>query len=201
MSRLLNPLIALSYLLCFGAPKAHTLLRRDENSAGELAGKSLGFVLLLEISVRIMVVVVIAVIVESSIGSEVYEVLRVDRVLGVLIGVGVLHCLAYLLSYDMVKRRSESYAKAVTVYRIFRNFSYSIVGVLPVFLAINFLENFKGFSSSEIRNPSYILIFWFLFMAVLGFAEAFLVKRNPYKTDIFPNIRKDNDETYTPHGN
>ena len=178
--KILSKFYILAYVSFIAPPRANQILRYHKTHNGELKKLQVGSVLLLETTLRSMMLISIAVVLEWLLGKGLYEALLLDSALGVVLLSGVLHAFAYYV-FLLRSMFGEKYSERL--YRVARNFCFSLLpGLAIVFLVNLYVLNF--FAPNTIDVPIielYLAIA--VFFGVIGVIEAFSVKRAPLGVD------------------
>lgn len=167
-------LYAIGYITLIGPPRAIHIKHSADANDSELAGKPLWFVIGVEYLFRAGFFLIIATLTESTLGDTAFERYQFDILFVVLIVAGGLHCLAYLVCFS----NPSSLQRAERIYRFARNVCYSVV---PACCFAGIVNAIYLYNPQWIEQRMVGLSFWAIWAltAVIGLAEAALVKRDP----------------------
>jgi hypothetical protein len=174
-------LFIVGYLSMVGPPRAVGIHSRAQANNGELAGKPLFLVVLIELMLRAGLLIVTAFAVTELVGREAYERYRGDMFLIGLVVSGCVHTLFYYVCFDLLHARL---GQSVTrLYRVGRNLAYAVVPAFftsGVALAWQEMNQRHLFSGDLVTNT--FLGTWVV-MVLIGMIEALLVNRHPLGLD------------------
>jgi hypothetical protein len=170
------------YLLLITPPRAIDLTVSQRTSSGELARQPLWVVMLIELLIRVALILLVAVGLESVFGDVAYETYRIDTLFIIIVMQGAFHSLFYycLLGY---LRDTIGLRLAMRIYRLMRNLCYAVI---PGFLAVvplliwNWKQDHLPFEDGlvfQLYSGATLL------MIVLGVIEAMVMKRKPLGLD------------------
>ena len=177
-----NLFYTVGYLLLITPPRAIDLTVSHRISSGELAKQPLWVVMLIELLIRVALILLVAVGLESVFGDAAYETYWIDTLFIIIVMQGAFHSLFYycLLGY---LRETIGLMLAMRIYRLMRNLCYAVI---PGFLAVVPLliwkwkqEHLPFEDGLEFQLYSVTT----LLMIVLGVVEAMVVKRKPLGLD------------------
>jgi len=169
-------LLILSYALLIGPPRAVEIKSRANGKDHELQKQPLFIVLIAELGLRAGMFLVLASLVESVLGDQIFEDLKVDMVFLFFIIGGIIHSLFYYVAFGLMSSTS-TFGK--TLYRIGRNAAYSVVVAILAALGalfwqeVNDITLFKG----DLVEHAFVLAYFGSLL--VGFIEALFVKRCP----------------------
>ena len=178
--KILSKFYILAYVSFIAPPRASQILRHHRVHHGELEKLPVGAVLLIETTLRSMMLIAIAVGLEWIIGKGLYEILLLDSALGVVLLGGVLHAFAYYV-FLLRSMFGEKYSERL--YRLARNLCFALLPGLAILFLVN-LYVLYVFAASTIDVPLvelYLAIA--VFFGVVGLIEACVVKRPPLGVD------------------
>lgn len=177
---ILSKVYILAYVSFIAPPRANQILRYHKTHNGELKRLQVGVVLLIETTLRSMMLISIAVVLEWLLGKVLYETLLLDSALGVVLVGGVLHAFAY---YGFFLRSMFSEKNSERLYRFARNLCFALLPGLAILFFVNlYVLNFSKPNAVELP-----LVEWYsvitTFFGVIGVIEASVVKRAPLGVD------------------
>ncbi len=171
------------YVLLITPPRAIDLTVSERASRGELASQSLFIVMLVELLIRIALVLLVAVSLESFFGNTIYETYLLDTVFSVIVILGTCHSFSYFVLLGYLRRR-VGLRLAMRLYRLLRNLCYSAI---PGFMAVLPLLLWK-WSHQKLPFEDGLVFDLYLFttllMIVIGMIEALIMKRKPLGLDV-----------------
>jgi len=178
--KILSKFYILAYISFIAPPRANQILRYHKTHNGELKRLQVGSVLLIETTLRSMMLISIAVVLEWLLGKGLYETLLLDSALGVVLVGGVLHACAY---YGFFLRSMFSEKNSERLYRVVRNLCFALLPGLAILFFVNlYVLNFFAPNAVDLR-----LVEWYsaisTFFGAIGIIEAFVVKRAPLGVD------------------
>jgi hypothetical protein len=170
------------YLLLITPPRAIDLTVSHRTSSGELARQPLWVVMLIELLMRVALILLVAVGIESVSGDTAYETYWIDTLFIIIVIQGAFHSLFY---YCLLGYLSETIGLrlAMRIYRLMRNLCYAVI---PGFLAVVPLLIWKWKQDHLPFEDGLVFQLYSattLLMIVLGVVEAMLMKRKPLGLD------------------
>lgn len=174
---------AVGYVLLITPPRAIDLTVSQRAQKGELARQSLFVVMLVELLIRISLILLVAVGLESIAGDTVYETYRVDLMFTIIVILGICHSLVYFLLLGYL-RHHIGLRLAMRIYRFMRNLCYAVI---PGFLVVVPLLLWKWKQSHlpfEDDLVFHVYFFTTLLMIGVGVVEALVMKRKPLGLDM-----------------
>jgi hypothetical protein len=169
-------LFFVGYISLIGPPRAIELKTYADRNQDELAGKPLYIVMLVEFILRGGLILLLAVVIESLLGDQRYELYRLDIFLGALILSGTCHSFFYYLAFDVLRKERQF---STRVYRLGRNFSYAVI---PAFLSAAIVLAWQNYNQKIPFEGGLVekafIITWAVFL-LAGLIEAMLAKRQP----------------------
>lgn len=171
------------YVLLITPPRAIDLTVSQRKQRGELARQPLFVVMLIELSIRVALILLVAVGLESIFGDTAYETYRIDTMFTIIVILGACHSLFYyfLLGY---LRESIGLKLAMRIYRLMRNLCYAVI---PGFLVVIPLLIWKWKQGHLPFEDDLVFLVYFattLLMIAFGAAEAMVMKRKPLGLDL-----------------
>jgi hypothetical protein len=170
------------YVLLITPPRAIDLTVSQRMHRGELDRQPLFVVMLVELLIRIALILLVAVGLESIFGDTAYETYRIDTMFIIIVILGACHSLFYyfLLGY---LRETIGLRLAMRIYRLMRNLCYAAI---PGFLAVvplliwKWKQDHLPFEDALVFQVYYLTT---LLMIAFGVVEALLMKRKPLGLD------------------
>lgn len=166
-----------AYILFIAPPRAYTLRRLETENRGELAGRPIALVLLLESLVRAFLLLFVAVATQELVGLQWYTLLELDLLFGIFLCTGLMHSLSYFLFFYRNSRIQR--ATAYRYYRVLRNIFYSFLPgavLIPIVLALQFAQKIAPVDL-DLLFQIYVATTFVFF--VVGLFEGALVSRPP----------------------
>lgn len=175
MKNLIN---ILSYLLMLGPPRALQIHADAQEQGGELDGMPVWLVYAAELVMRTGVFLVISWGLQEALSHEIFRRFQVFFLIVAVFVSGFVHTAVHLYCFGMMW---GVWSKIVVgrVYRTGRNLSYSIIPAFPAAGAVLVWQDHNQialFQGDLVENTFFAT--WVI-MALLGVAEALLVKRKP----------------------
>lgn len=170
-------LFVAGYILFLGPPRAYEIAKKQQENGGELASQPLWVVLIVEAMFRGVMLVGLATVVESFLGTAWYGWLRIDQSVAVLLLAGLIHMLVYYLVFKSRQRRRK--AMLGRLYRLLRNLSYAMtpgLAVVTLALAVDRLQATPELTDNDL-HMTYAITTAIFFL--IGVVEALFVKRRP----------------------
>jgi len=170
------------YVLLIAPPRAIDLTATERAHQGELAKLPLFFVMIIELLIRIALVLLVAVALESLVTKIVYETYMLDTVFGMIVVLGACHSLFYYLLLGYL-RDSIGLNIAMRVYRLMRNLCYAAIPGLIVVVPLliwRWKQDEQPFNDGLIFE---VYLFTTLLMLVAGVIEALVMRRKPLGLD------------------
>jgi len=172
----------LGYVLLITPPRAIDLTATERAHQGELSKQPLFIVMIIELFIRIALVLIVAVSIESLITKTTYETYILDVVFGMIVILGACHSLFYYLLLGYL-RVSIGFKIAIRLYRLARNLCYAaipgLIVVIPL-LVWRWKQNQLPFEDGVVYE---IYLFTTLLMVMAGVVEALIMKRKPLGLD------------------
>ena len=165
----------IGYFFLVSPPRAIKLKYHDKES--ELHDKPLWLVVVAEFLFRFGIFMMLAALIEEILGDDLFEHLQSDLFLGALIISGAIHTLIYFVSFSKLAKARK--AKALRLYRLGRNISYSALPAFPITMT---LIIYMDIQKIMFEHPQTVQIAFFTtwgLFAILGVIEWALVKRTP----------------------
>ena len=170
------------YVLLITPPRAIDLTVSQRMQRGELDRQPLFVVMLVELLIRIALILLVAVGLESIFGDTAYETYRIDTMFIIIVILGASHSLFYyfLLGY---LREAIGLRLAMRIYRLMRNLCYAAI---PGFLVVvplliwKWKQDHLPFEDALVFQVYYVTT---LLMIAFGVLEALLMKRKPLGLD------------------
>jgi len=166
------------YLLLISPPRAIDLTVSQREQQGELSRWPLFSVMLVELSIRIALILLVAAGLELAIGELVYETYLFDVFFGVLVALGSVHSLFYLLLLGYLPAYSGR-AVALRLYRLARNLCYAAIPGFAVVAPLLLWKPHRGQQPFDDGLVFVVYLLTSLLMVALGVFEAMLVRRRP----------------------
>lgn len=172
----------LLYMLLLAPPRAFKIKMSEKANKGELASMPTFLVVSIELTLRIISVLVFAACIEGFVGNTLYEVHRMDMFFVTLVTTGVVHTFAYFLIFNANATATIKPTLAL-LYRLIRNTCYSVLAgfaaMIPV-LVWNWDHQLPPYADGVAIN----LYIWAttVFFA-LGLIEARYMNRTPLGAD------------------
>lgn len=179
---------AFGYVLLITPPRAIDLTVSQRTQKGELAKQPLFVVMMVELLIRIALILLVAVSLESIVGDTVYETYWIDIMFSIIVIMGTCHSLFYFLLLGYL-REYIGMKLAMRIYRLMRNLCYAVI---PGFLALLPLLLWKWKQNQLPFEDGLVLLVYFLttlLMIAFGVVEAMLRKRKPLGLDV--NLHED----------
>ena len=177
-TRFLHLFYAVGYLLLITPPQAVDLMQKQKTCQGELSRLPLVIVIIVELAIRLAILMLLAVGIESVVGDVIYESMRLDGAFLLVALLGILHSVSYYLMFGYWYDRLE-HTRAMRLYRLLRNIGYAFIPGLGVVLPLMLLRY---------REPQWVLGDGFLLviyglitvvMIIVGIIEVMLTRRKP----------------------
>ena len=174
-------LYVLGYVLFVGPPRTLDIYNQETLGEGELSGKPLWFVGLVELFVRLGMLLCAVVLAETVLTAPIYDRLRFDIAAGIVALVGVAHTSIYYVV--LVVLLPQKGKRMLRVYRLLRNCCYAFLPGLVTLTTMRVWELFdKSFQPSGIEFVyAYLVTTMALF--VIGIVEAYMIERRPLGLD------------------
>jgi len=169
------------YPLLISPSQALDIKLAQVQTNGELARVPVYLILALESSIRLSLLLILAVTVDYLVGNLLYEMFRGDTALLVLIVSGAVHISAYYLLLVRCKRQHRT--TCFRIYRLVRNLCYAPVpgiAAAGVYLMFEYLDGNQNLEDVYVL-PVYLGVT--VVMAILGVLEFFISKRLPVGLD------------------
>ncbi len=180
--RFLSLFYLLAYVLLIAPPRAIDLTAAQRAYHGELSKQPLFIVFAIELSVRVALMLLVAVSLESLLSKTIYETYMLDVVFSVIVVLGACHSLFYYLLLGYL-RASIGFNVAVRLYRLMRNLCYAgipgLVAVVPL-LVWKWKQGRLPFEDGTVFE---VYLFTTLLMLVAGLIEALVMRRKPLGLD------------------
>ncbi len=180
--RLLSLFYLLGYVLLIAPPRAIDLTAAERAHQGELSKQPLFVVMSIELLIRIALVLLVAVSLESLLTKTIYETYLLDVVFSMIVILGACHSLFYYLLLGYL-RVSIGLNIALRLYRLMRNLCYAaipgMVAVVPL-LVWKWKQGEAPFDDGVVFDA---YLFTTLLMVVAGVIEALVMKRKPLGLD------------------
>ena len=144
--------------------------------------------MMVELLIRIALILLVAVSLESIVGDTVYETYWIDIMFSIIVIMGTCHSLFYFLLLGYL-REYIGMKLAMRIYRLMRNLCYAVI---PGFLALLPLLLWKWKQNQLPFEDGLVLLVYFLttlLMIPFGVVEAMLRKRKPLGLDV--NLHED----------
>jgi hypothetical protein len=138
--------------------------------------------MLIELLIRIALILLVAVSLESIVGDTAYETYRIDTLFIIIVILGTSHTLFYYFLLGYLKE-TIGLRLALRIYRLMRNLCYSAI---PGFLAMVPLLIWKCKQGHLPFNDGLVLQVYIsttLLMTTFGLVEALVMKRKPLGLD------------------
>lgn len=169
----------LNYVFFIAPPRSLSIKHKADSVEGELKGKSIFTVTLIELLLRTSLFLILASTLEFFLGETIYESLRFDAWFLALIVFGAAHSVLFIVCchFSFEKRLTR------TLYRLGRNCFYACICGVATMLATNALEIFRlipPIPHAELGKVLWISISVF---GIAGAIEAFTAKRLPLATE------------------
>lgn len=176
MRRFVQKLHLLGYIFFISPPKSFYTFESHRAQGGELARYPLEWVLMLELALRAVTLLLLAVCIEYLVGNLWYSILVLDVVYFSLVFLGFLHMLGW---YVLVYRINIKHRTRIRVYRLFRNTVYAAIpglALIPVIVASTRLWSIPAWGDHEsiFMYSITFVVFW-----IAGLIEAFRSTRVP----------------------
>lgn len=170
-------LFNIGYSIFLGPPRAYEIQQTHRSSNGELSNLPFGVILFVESLVRAIVLIFLSTLLENIIGSFWYTWLMFDHWLFILLVAGTIHSAAYFyLFLSRTRHRKRSLGR---VYRLLRNFCYALTpGIVCVVITL-LIDGQRATPQSNGIQLLSIYIFTSSLFIIVGFFQAFIVKRRP----------------------
>lgn len=123
----------IGYVLMVGPPRAFDIQASQNRPDSELYNKPISVILLVEFIARSGVFLILVTSLESLAGRYFFEIYNADMITGILILAGIVHAITFFLVFQCLQVSSSS---LVRLYRLGRNFAYSILPALLVFFVL-----------------------------------------------------------------
>jgi len=181
----------LGYVLLIAPPRAIDLTVAERTRQGELSKQPLSIVMLVELLIRVALLLILAVALESIMGEIFYETYRLDIVFSIVAGFGACHSFIYFFFLGYL-RHSLGTQRSMRIYRLLRNFCYAslpgMIAVLPI-LVWKWKWEQEQFPFEDDLVFSVYCSTTFLMIAV-GAVEALIMKRKPLGLDKHLNVER-----------
>jgi hypothetical protein len=170
-------LFVIGYIALAGPPRAIEIRDNAERNGGELQGRPLWQVMVVEFVARMALFLLFAVMLESILSDLVHERYRVDLFLGVLIVIGAVHTVLYGLACRLFER--ERIRLAGFLYRLGRNGAYAII---PAFIGAGGALVWQDFNQRQLFAGDLVgvvMAILFSLFLLAGLIEALVARRVP----------------------
>lgn len=182
MSGIRKILYLMGYCLMISPPRSIDLIVSEQTRKGELAKQPLWMVMLTELLIRIAILLIFAVGIESLMTKDLYETYKLDHVFGLIVILGGMHSLFYYLLVGLF-RTSPRLDVAMRAYRLLRNLCYAalpgLLVIVPV-LVWKWTQGIAPFADGVVVKVYMVVT---LLMVLAGVVEALLMKRKPLGLD------------------
>ncbi len=172
----------LLYLLLLAPPRAFKIKMSEKANQGELASIPTFLVVSIELTLRIISVLVIAACIEGYVGNTFYEMHRIDMFFVTLVTTGIVHTCAYYLIFNANATASIKPTLAL-LYRLIRNTCYAVLAgfaaMIPV-LVWNWDHQLPPYADGLAMD---LYIWTATGFFVLGLIEARYMVRTPLGAD------------------
>ncbi|MEC8230874.1 MAG: hypothetical protein VX061_05490 [Pseudomonadota bacterium] len=171
------------YFLLLAPPRAFQIKINEHANGGELAKFPTYFVVAVELIVRIAVVLILAALVESSMGNTLYETYRIDVFFVSLVVVGTVHSTTFYMVFNNQPAHQVNQL-TLFLYRCVRNCGYAIlsgfISIIPV-LIWNWDHELAPYSDGFALKVFFVTT---VSMALIGIIEAKVMNRKPLGTEL-----------------
>lgn len=170
-------LYLLGYVSLIGPSRIIEIQNQARVEKNELTDGSLFYILVSETAVRAGLFLLIAGLVEISLGDKLFEMYQLDYLFALLILAGIVHVLAYYVG--IVFFAPKYFRAAMIIYRLGRNLAYAL---LPAILAVGIVlllqdqEQIELFSGELIKQS---FIYSYILFSVIGMLESILKTGKP----------------------
>ncbi|MCP4077414.1 MAG: hypothetical protein GY744_14680 [Gammaproteobacteria bacterium] len=173
----------LGYVLLIVPPRAIDLTVSERARRGELAKQPLFIVMIVELLIRIALILLVAVSLESLLSNNLYESYMLDTVFGMIVCLGICHSFCYFLLLGYL-HDSIGLKLGMRLYRLLRNLCYAaipgLVAVVPLLLW-KWNQAQMPFEDGLVYQVYSITT---LLMIIIGVVEALIMKRKPLGLDV-----------------
>lgn len=174
------------FVFLLSPPHAVEKSVRHNSTGGELRGVPVFFIVALETTIRLALLLVFAVCIQLLMSKNTYEKYHIDYFFIVVGLSGLLHMLAYYIFCGSTEKREK--VIYTRLYRFSRNLCFSVlpgfIAVLPV-LIIEWNDGIEPYSR-PITVQVYLVVT--ISMVIISMIEAFLTKRVPVGLDKIDNV-------------
>ncbi len=178
MQNLLHIFYWLCYLIFIAPPRAMAIRENADTIKGELSGRSVLSITVIEMTIRLGLILILATTIESILGDKLYEALLFDKFFFWIVTTGMLHSVIYLLCFNRVEITNSTHH----IYRIGRNICYTLLVAVGIELISNALDLFKIFQLEE-SVVQILVLSCAVITCILGIIEAFVAGGTPSGID------------------
>jgi len=161
----------LGYISLIGPSRMIEIKNNSDKEKGELSGFSIYWVLLSETAIRSGIFLIIGWSIELLMSEKLFEMYRVDYLLGTFMVAGFIHLIAYYVGLVIIV--PKSFNLGMKFYRLGRNIAYAF---LPAILAAIFILIFQTYEQIELYSGNQVQLSFYIVYLVfiaIGIVEAF----------------------------